>query len=40
MVAIETLSDPVRQFIVELQTENLRLQKIIQLKNDEIKLLN
>lgn len=40
MVPFETLSVPVRQFVEDLQTENVRLGKIIQLKDEQIKLLN
>jgi len=39
MVAFDTLPVPARQALEDLQTENARLQKIIQLKDEQIKLL-
>ena len=40
MVVFDTLSAPARQFLQDLQAENDRLQKVIQLKDEQIKLLN
>lgn len=47
MLAIDTLPDSARQFVAELQaksvgleTENFRLQRLLQLKDEQIKLLN
>ena len=40
MVALETLSAPARQIVVDLQSEVFRLARLIELKDEQIKLLN
>ena len=40
MVAIDTLPAPARQIVVDLQGEVLRLGRLIELKDEQIKLLN
>ena len=40
MVAIESLPTPAREFCRDLQTENARLRRLLELKDEQIKLLN
>ena len=40
MVALDTLSAPARQIVTDLTSEVLRLGRLIQLKDEQIKLLN
>jgi len=40
MISLETLPAPARQAFQDLQAENARLQRIVQLKDEQIQLLN
>ena len=40
MVAIASLPTPAREFCQDLQTENARLRRLLELKDEQIKLLN
>jgi transposase len=40
MIALETLPEAARQFVLDLQGELQRVQRILQLKDEQIKLLN